>query len=258
MTRLFIALFATLSILCTQYQPAQAQEDERPMLRIGNRYIPLRAPHHVYDDRTYTPDVPEAPAARHYRKVPRHFVETFIGFGFPIPSGNRNDEYFPIYSGSSFHMDFGIRQLYRVSSSYRVGTILQYTGYSYRLKNLTHTFMDYTPEGDIYREFFRTDNISAGFVQHFHVASKIYIEAIAFGEFAYSKRYKVKAIVDGKRENTKFRDGTRYNNFQVGAQIGLRCWGNTFYARYRFTNLLNTKTMPMELPRWSLGLNIAL
>ena len=260
MKRLFITLFATVSILCSQFQPAQAQERQ---LRIGSKFISLKSPFNArnWEDEATENSYqnPGSVVYIHVNKPKTHRIEMFYGFGFALPAGNNTGgNYYPISTGRSFHMNIGWRHYYRISYGLSLGTMFQYSGYTFHMKNQTRDFMDYTPEGDIYREYFRTDNIGTGFLQLIRVARRLHIETGVYGDFAYSKRYKVKSIVDGKRENTKFRDGTRFNQFQAGAQMGLRWCGTTFYARYRFTNMLNATTMPAELPRWSLGVNFVM
>ena len=263
MKRVFITLFATVSILCCQFQPAQAQKFEERQLRIGSKFISLKSP---FSARNWENAVAEESGYQnagnvvyiHVKQPAKHRVEMFYGFGFALPKENNIGDYYPISTGRSFHLNIGWRHYYRISYGLSLGTMFQYSGYTFHLKNQTRDFMDYTPKGDIYREYFRTDNIGTGFLQLIRIAPRLHIETGVYGDFAYSKRYKVKSRVDGKKENTKFRDGTRFNQFQAGAQMGLRWYGTTFYARYRFTNMLNATTMPAELPRWSLGVNFVM
>jgi hypothetical protein len=115
-------------------------------------------------------------------------------------------------------------------------------------------FMDKVPRGDIYREYFRTDNIGTGLTQRVRLFPRFWVEGTLYGDWAYSKRYKVKSRVDGSKEKEKYRDGVKFNPFGAGAQAGVRWSNTTLYARYRLTNFFNPDYIPQEVPRLSIGL----
>ena len=186
-TSKIILLSATLG-LCTA-AIAQQNQTEPTRIRIGETIITLQSPFQF--EQTERKSVPS------YRKYPRHREESYIGFGFALPT--REAEYQPIHSGSSFNLEIGVRHLYFPSRNYAVGLLLQYSCYSYRMKEASMTFMGYVPEGRIYREFFRTDNIGTGVIQRARLFGRNSLEATVYGDFAYSKRFKVKSQVAGNK-----------------------------------------------------------
>jgi len=251
-TRKIIFLSAALGLCASAL--AQENRTEPTRIRIGETIISLQSPLHVRPaEQDADTDINIfAPRTYRHRSYPRYSEEMYIGFGFAVPT--REESYQPVYSGSSFNLEIGFRYLYRPSQNYAIGTFLQYGCYSYRLQDASLTFLGDLPKGDIYREYFRTDNIGTGIIQRIGLFRRSSIETILYGDFAYSKRFIVKSRVDGQKTKDKHRDGTKFNPFGAGAQIGLRWSTTSLYARYRFTNFFNPDYISPELPRFSIGL----
>jgi len=246
-------LLAALSI--STLVAAQNQTELQPTrVRIGETILTLQPPLRV---RPVEQDSAEAnitlfaPLAYRYRSYHRFSEEMYLGFGFVVPM--RNADYLSIHSGNSFHLDIGFKHLYHPSQYYAIGVLLQYGCYSYRMVDAAPIFMDKAPRGEIYREYFRTDNIGTGLVQRVRLFPRFWVEGALYGDWAFSKRYKVKSRVDGSKEKSKYRDGEKFNPFGAGAQAGVKWNSTTLYARYRFTNFFNPDYIPMEVPRLSIG-----
>jgi len=246
----------TLSIASSAQNNTQT---EPTRIRIGETILTLQPPLRVHSaardslESTITLFAPKMSSNRAY---PRYFEELYIGFGFAVPL--RGDTRMPIRSGNSFHLDIGYRYMYRPSKYYAIGTFLQYTCYSYRMKDNASTFMETLPEGDIYKECFRTDNIGTGIIQRLRILRHTQLEVIAYGDWAYSKRYVIKSRVNHHKDKTKYRDDTKFNPFGAGVQAGIRFRGTTLYARYRLTNFFNPDYITPEVTRLSIGINFAL
>ena len=238
---------------------AQQNQTEPTRIRIGDNIISLQSPLKVQsadlDSTKADINITYRTPTRTPKKYPRRSEQIYIGFGFAVPT--RESDYQPIHSGNSFNLEVGKRYLYHPSKNYAIGTFLQYSCYSYRLKDASPSFIGSRPEGN-YREFFRTDNIGTGLIQRVQLSNRTSAEAIVYGDYAYSKRFIVKGHVDGKKVKDKYRDGTKFNPFGAGAQAGIKYQGTTLYARYRFTNFFNPDHITPEVPRFSIGLCFSL
>jgi len=239
-------LLATTALCTTSW--AQQGRTEPMRVRIGETILTLQAPLQLQSAKES--------ATNNVKKYPRHSEGIYIGFGFAAPT--RESDYLPIHSGNSFNLEVGCRYLHHPSRYYTIGTFLQYSYYSYRMKEASMTFMGYMPNGNISREFFRTDNIGTGIIQRIRLLPRTQLEGIVYGDWAYSKRFVVKSRVDGNKEKSKYRDGTKFNPFGAGAQAGLRRNSTTVYARYRFTNFFNPDYISTEVPRLSIGISFGL
>ena len=241
------------------YTIASAQT-EPTKIRIGETILTLQSPLKVQstdkDSSTSTIAI-YVPKSKPAKKYPRYNEELYIGFGFAVPDHGR--DVLPIHSSlNSFNLEVGYRYLYSPSRVYTIGTFLQYSCYSYRMKDASEVFMGTLAPGDISKEFFRTDNIGSGLVQRIRIFPRTQLEAIVYGDWAYSKRFVVKSTVNNHKEKTKYRDDLKFNPFGAGAQIGVKWRQKTIYARYRFTNFFNHNYIPHEVPFLSIGFSFGL
>ena len=248
-----LLLSATLSLCSVAVAQSQTK------VRIGETIVTLQSPLQVQpadQDSIKTDYSIFTQKKSRSASYPRHTQSTYIGFGLAVPF--HHSDCFPILGGNSFNIEVGARYLYHPSRHYAIGTFLQYSCYSYRLKDASMTFIDHIPEGKIYKEFFRTDNIGTGIVQRVRLFSNTQLEAVVYGDYAYSKRYIVKSRVDGNKVKDKFRDQTKFNPFGAGLQAGIKYRITLLYARYRLTNFFNHDCIPHEVTRLSIGINYTL
>jgi len=250
-------LFLAAIMLCSMAVAQNQSQTEPTRIRIGETIITLQSPLRVQSAELDSAEMSTGIITRTFshsshRKYPRYYNELFFGFGFAVPQ--RGTGYLSVHSGNSFNLEVGNRYLYRPSRHYAIGTFLQYSCYSYRLIDASEMFMGTIPEGDIYREFFRTDNLGTGVIQRVRLFRFTQLEAIVYGDWAYSKRIVVKSRVNNHKEKTKYRDDLKFNPFGAGVQVGVRHQGTTIYARYRLTNFFNPDLISTEMPRLSIGI----
>ena len=241
------------------YTIASAQT-EPTKIRIGETILTLQSPLKVQSaDQDSSASVigifvPKSPPRKNY---PRYGEELYIGFGFAVPVHSK--EVLPIHSSlNSFNLEVGYRYLYSPSRTYTIGTFIQYSCYSYRMKDASEMFMGTLAPGDISKEFFRTDNIGSGLVQRIRLFRRTQLEAIVYGDWAYSKRFVVKSTIDNHKEKTKYRDDLKFNPFGAGVQVGVTWRKTTLYGRYRFTNFFNHEYIPKEVTPLSIGVSFGL
>lgn len=183
---------------------------------------------------------------------PHVYYEKFFGFGFATPIGN--EKVLPIYYGNSFNLEIGKSAYYRASKFYSIGTMCKWNTYSYKLKNEgkdTFGLGVATTEG---RHFFRTDNIGTGIINRFHFSRCVYMDLTLWGDLVYSKRLKIKYKGDDGKKKWKYRDGSKFNPFAAGLQIGIGYYNYSFYLRYRLTNCFNKDLGVLEPTRYSIGI----
>lgn len=195
-----------------------------------------------------------------YKKDYERYINTFFfGVGLAIPAGG---QIMPVYYGNSFNFEVGFKFLYRPARWYGIGTLFQYSAYSYKLRPEGKDIFDLGVATTNGIHYFRTDNIGTGFLNRFYLfpAGKFasddmaFVELGAWGDFSYSKRVKIKDFSSGHKEKFKYRDGSKFNPFEAGVQggVGYKCV--YIYCKYRITNCFNRKTLDVpEVPRFSVG-----
>ncbi|MDR2585411.1 MAG: hypothetical protein LBC84_04220 [Prevotellaceae bacterium] len=259
---LLLSLALCFCVVATAQNQTETKTPTR--IRIGETIITLQSPLQVEPTGRDTVDMDVnlsiSTSKRSYsRSYPRRTEEFHFGFGFSVPL--RNADFLPIHYGNSFNIEFGTQHLYYPSKHYGIGLFWQYSCYSYRMKETLTLFTGNpypTDNNKITREFFRTSNLGTGIVQRLRLSRNTQLEAIAYGDWAFSKRYVVKSSVDGKKVKDKYRDGTKFNPFGGGVQAGIRCGNTTLYARYRLTNFFNPDIITPEVPRLSIGVSFGL
>jgi len=196
--------------------------------------------------------------------VPFYFDESYIGFGLATSTSFNGDDYLGVDNGNSYNFTIGRKDLYRFSKSMAIGIQYQYSSLSYRLSNAaadglldgapTSLFID---QSSIRKEVFRTDNLGLGFVVRLLPTEKTFIELGAYGDYAYSKRYKVKYYsAYHHKQKEKFRDGDRFEPFAFGTQltIGYDDWA--VFAKYRFSDMFSDTITSNEPPRMHIGIQL--
>lgn len=249
---LFVAV-AAASMLLSLPGDGYAQAD----IEIGKTTIRLQSPVKVYgnddDDRR----------SRGYWQ--RSYTDVFAGFSFPIEGCSYEaTPQMPVKYGNSFEITFGAKQWYRPARHYAFGISVQYSHYDYRTKgSLANTGLitQYPLGMNIYREIFKTDNIGLGLYNRFFFsrsASSVFIDLGVYGDWAFSRQYKVRYYSGESKEADHYRDGGKFLPLQGGVYGALGKGAFAVYCKYRFSHLFDHSELPMEPPRLSLGLMIEL
>ena len=209
----------------------------------------------------------------------------YWGLGFILPKGI-NDCY-ETTPGNSFNLDFGKIHRYQLTQRLAVGWTFNYSFYRYRIRGNDDTYEpDYIKvitgkefeKYDIYKQIYRTHNLAAGpFVRFYFVAPKyrgndgVYLDLGIQGDFAFSKKYKIKTYDYGKN---KYRHDYAFEPFTASAiaRIGWKAnrglgsisvddWNwkpfdksRAIFVRYRFTDAFNQKALPMDIPPFTVGI----
>jgi len=208
----------------------------------------------------------------------------FWGIGFIIPGSDSRS--YATLGGNSFNLDFGGMRRYQLTREFALVGTLQYSFYNYRMRDaaLKPEFVEEVigREYDRYginKQVFRSHNIAAGaFARYYLVPPRsrgndgLYVDIGAQGDFLYSKFFKIKTQSQG---NDKYREDFAFNPFTASAvaRIGWNGGGSNLgigkyykqinfiginpraiFIRYRFTDVFNQKALPMDLPRFTVGI----
>lgn len=195
------------------------------------------------------------------RKPRRHITQFYAGLGFATPIGSENA--LPIYYGNSFNLELGVRYLYRPAKAYAIGTFLQYSCYSYKLKPNGQDLFDLGIATTAGKHYYRTDNLGTGIINRFFLfpysrSRQLYIDLGAYGDYSYSKRVKIKDESSGNKEKYKYRDGSKFNPFEAGVFAAIGYDWISVYGRYRLTNCFNQNEVDVYDPtRLSIGIQFS-
>ena len=114
---------------------------------------------------------------------------------------------------------------------------------------------------NIYREIFKTDNIGLGIHNRFFLSrsySSVFIDIGAYGDWAFSRQYKIRYYSGESKEADHYRDGGKFLPLQGGVYGAVGMGAFSLYCKYRFTHLFDHSELPMEPPRLQIGLMIAI
>jgi len=179
------------------------------------------------------------------------FVYAGVGLATPI----ERDEELPLYYGESYNIEAGFKNIHRLSRFYAIGTMFNYSFYNYKLKEMPFEGIFEVPSDNIKSEYFRTDNVGVGLFNRFYLTGigrpRIGIDAGAYGDFAFSRRYKIK----GDERKEKFHDNSVFNSLQAGLYGAFVLGDIAFYVKYRLTNQFNPDLLIKETPKLSIGLH---
>lgn len=252
---LFIIVFS-----CFSSQDISAQEKKK--LTIGNTEITLRSPitvgpaeettDTIYYSWNETPD--KKKKKKHYG-YSRNFVKVYFGFGFATEGSFNGERYIPVYFGPSMDLQTGLRFYYRPCRWYAVGTQVQYSYFSYKLRDAAKNDriirdIPGTPSA----EYYRTDNLGTAWLNRFYIVKRLYVEIGAYGDWVVGKRYIVKTTIDNENQTMKYRNDDLFTSFQAGIQssIGYGCF--SLYAKYRLTDMYYRDMVANDPPRLNLGM----
>ena len=193
-----------------------------------------------------------------------HHSTSFCGIGFILP--DNSSDYYTALGGKSINIDIGGMQRYQISRWFALLGTLQYSYYNYKFRDAASE-PDFAREvigwnyaaNDIRKQVFRSHNIAAGvFTRYYLVPPKLrnassgmYIDLGAQGDFAFSKYCKLKTHSEGKR---KIRDNYAFNPFTASAIARIGWDSCAIFARYRLTDVFNSKALPMDLPPITIGI----
>jgi hypothetical protein len=199
-------------------------------------------------------------AAGKRARYKRRGDETFIGVGFALP--NDGSRYYSLLGVNSYNIDFGYREYQHLNRWLAAGYTLQYSFYSYRLKDAIDdpaflkatTGTDARPSYEIDKQAYRSHNVAVGIFTRCYLAPHTaYLDLGVQGDLSFSKHYRLYYSRDGRQE---FRNNHAFNPFIASAvaQVGLKSFA--IFARYSLTNVFNHSEIPRDLPPLSIGIRI--
>lgn len=257
-----LCILFTVGLMSVASRPVSAQTD----VEIGKTVIRIQSPIEIQDRKSGNVDGDKCEDTD--RKQPRLWAITnedlYFGFSFPVPGCNyEQTPDMPVQYGNSFEIHLGYRPWFRLSRHYALGLSVEYSHYDYRTTGLLPPGMitSNPVNGQITREIFKTDNIGTGVYNRFVLTSRwpgLHIDLGVWGDWAFSRQYKVKYMVAGNKEVDHFRDGARFLPLQGGLYGAVGVGAFSVYCKYRFSNLFNHSYIAMEPPRMSIGLVISL
>ena len=202
-----------------------------------------------------------------------HRTAVTIGFGFIVPDNN----HYLTLGGNSINFNVGGMYKCNLARRFAVGATAHYSFYNYRLRNAneeqsfnTAVLGDRTiARSDINKQVFRSHSISPGIFARYYLKPSantlrndgMYIDLGLQGDLAFSKYYILK---HPSGEKDKYRNNDVFNTLGASAVARFgwmpqRWSGNSnssfaLYFRYRLTNVFNQKLLPMDLPKFTIGI----
>lgn len=247
MKKVLMAAFA--GVLCFLYAAphSSAQAD----IEIGKTTIRLQSPVEVYSKDKDGNKKPK-------RKKSYTYTGFFFGFSFPVEvSSYEPTDMMPVKYGNSFEITFGVKQWFVPCRWYSFGLSFQYSHYDYRADGMLSQliFNSFPSDLNIYREVFKTDNFGIGLYNRFNFGPDLFLDLGVYGDWAFSRQYKVRYFsgVGNSKEVMRERDGGKFLPLQGGVYAALGFDWFAVYCKYRFSNMFNHSTLPMEPPRLSIG-----
>lgn len=189
----------------------------------------------------------------------RKYTELYLGSAFPVRTERSS---LSINYGTSYCIDAGVRQVWRIARNYGFGLSVTYTFYNYSTCGLAESgSIMAVPENYIVKkQFIRSDNLSLGIFNRIYFKSygtKIYLDFGCYGELAASSRFKTVAFCCGNKYKDKFRDGNLFYPLQGGVRAELGFGDLALTCRYRLSNIFNPDRFIQEPDRLAVGLSIA-
>ena len=192
----------------------------------------------------------------------KYLSDSFVGLGF-IQGEN---DYYQL-GGSSINLDIGRMHRYQFKPRFALIGTVQYSYYNYKLHDAASEpiFNDIVLDGKTYdnisKQVFRTHNISASAGYRFYLAppkrnsnnAGLFADVSVQGDFAFSKYYKLKP---NGESNIKRRDKDVFNPFTTSYIVRIGWNSFSVYARYRVTDVFNSKRLPMDVPPLTIGVQL--
>ena len=255
MKKTIFAIACAAGLLLMAPGQASAQAD----IEIGKTTIRLQSPVKIsgQDKNVYRYD---DDGTRKKKNRGYEDASVFFGFSFPVEGCSYEPTAaMPVKYGNSFEITLGAKQWFGIGH-YAFGISAQYTHYDYRGSGLAARgiITQYPHNAVISREIFKTDNIGIGVYNRFYISLRtpLYIDLGAWGDWAFSRQYKVKYYIGDYKEVDHYRDGEKFLPLQGGvyAAVGVNLF--SIYCKYRFTHWFSHSVLPMEPPRLQIGLMI--
>ena len=243
----FVALcFITLAIIVSTETQAQT------IIKIGEAELVIQSPITVKRDSLTIEQTPMQQGQRTKFRA-RFSSNIYVGGSMAIPM-ERND-YLSVHYGEVYNIEAGVKNIYRVSPLYGIGTMVGYSFYNYRLMDKPFDGIFNVTATDIKKEYFRTNNISVGLFNRFYLTRRpfVRIDAGAYGDFVVNGKYKVRGSVGGSNIKEKFRDGSVFNPLQAGLYGAVVVGDWSIFGKYRLTNQFNPGKSVKETPRLNIG-----
>ncbi len=205
-----------------------------------------------------------------------HTSSCFFAMGFILPDNGA--DYYTILGGNSINLDLGWNHRYQLGKRFALGGVFHYSFYNYKLRNVV-TDPTFSAEvigraidpADIDKQVYRSNNLAAGVFTRFYLIppakkyhkSDNYVEieiggkdGMFFdlgiqGDFAFGRYCKLNTHSSGK---DKYHDSYAFNPFGTSAFARVGFSWLTLYARYRITDAFNKNALPLDLPRWTIGI----
>ena len=194
---------------------------------------------------------------------------TFAGIGFILPDNGSN--YYTTLGGNSINIDIGGMRLYHLSRHFSLGGTVQYSFYNYKFRDAvdeedfnavvlrSKTFSN----DDLLKQVYRSHNAAVGLFTRLYLSPQnrnynrgLYVDLGVQGDFAASRYCMLKTQSEKKK---RYREDYAFNPFSASATVRIG-WDkflpgrSAIFARYRFTNAFNKKSLPMDLPPMTIGI----
>jgi len=202
------------------------------------------------------------PQPKKTKHIPRTYNNFFCGIGFTLP--DNGSDYYSALGNKSIAIDAGWIRRYQIARWFALGGTLNYTFYNYKLRDASNEPIfreEILNNGDfdmnnIRKQVFRSHNISVGAFARFNIIPSIYsntglfIDFGAQGDVVVDSYYLINTRSEGKE---KFYNDNAYSPFIASAIARVGSGNAAFFARYRFTDIYNSKVLPMQLPPLTFG-----
>jgi len=204
------------------------------------------------------------------KHIPRTYNDFICGIGFTLPDNGEN--YYPVLGNKSIVVDAGWIRRYQIARWVALGGTLNYSFYNYKLRDASSepVFKNEILDGrdfdmdDIRKQVYRSHNIAvSAFVRFYPIPpprnrsnnNAPYFDFGAQGDVAVGSHYLIDTRSEGRE---KFYNDYAFSPF-IASAIARAGTGNTaIFARYRFTDIYNSKVLPMELPPLTFGIQFIL
>ena len=204
------------------------------------------------------------PKPKKTKHVPYKQTDFFCGIGFTLPDNSSN--YYSVLGNKSIAVDAGLMHRYQISRRFALGGTLNYSFYNYKLRDASsepifrYEMLDNRDFDidDIRKQVYRSHNIAvSAFIRFYPVplknpySSGLYFDFGAQGDVTVDTHYLIETRSAGRE---KFYNDYAFNPFIASAIARIGSGSVAFYARYRFTDIYNSKVLPMELPPLTFGI----
>ena len=198
----------------------------------------------------------------------RTYTDSFCGIGFILPDNGNN--YYTTLGGNSINIDVGGIRVYHLSRHFALGGTMQYSFYNYKFRDAVNEENFNTvvlrneifANDDLRKQVYRSHNVTVGLFTRLYLVPGyryhrgLYVDLGAQGDFAFSRYCMLKTQSDKKK---RYHEDYAFNPFSASAIVRIG-WDkflpgrSAIFARYRFTDAFNRKSLPMDLPPITIGI----